>query len=198
MLTSSGQVRFSVVRKVHYPAEFVVSQIITVRNPFARLVSAFYDKLTADAPGHTYLYKAVSEKINRKYRNKRKNETARDIAGDGCATFEDFVNFLVFEPHPEKFDIHWIRYNDTCHPCEHQYDYIFKFETMVDDVRYLKDRLNFTAEHRQTFFPSGRYRSQEDVVQKTFASVPRDTVVKLHERYKVDFDLFGYDRPNWL
>jgi len=69
---------------------------------------------------------------------------------------------------------------------------------MVDDVRYLKDRLNFTAEHRQTFFPSGRYRSQEGVVQKTFASVPRDTVVKLYERYKVDFDIFGYDRPNWL
>ena len=69
---------------------------------------------------------------------------------------------------------------------------------MVDDVRYLKDRLNFTAGHRQTFFPSGRYRSQEGVVQKTFASVPRDTVVKLYERYKVDFDIFGYDRPNWL
>jgi len=173
-------------------------QIITVRNPFSRLVSAYYDKFPAGARGHTYLYKAFSEQLNKQYRHMRKNETERGKVGDGKATFEDFLNFLLSQPHPENFDLHWIRYNDTCRPCEHRYDYIFKFESMNEDVRYLADRLNLSAEQREIFFPPDSYTAKEDLVLKTFTTVPPELSQKLFERYKVDFDNFGYERPKWL
>jgi len=173
-------------------------QIITVRNPFSRIVSAYYDKMPPGARGNTNAFKSISKRIKENFKRYRRNATERNDTDTSHATFEDFVNYLVFGHRSVHDNVHWARYNDTCHPCHHRYDYIFKLESVDEDVRYLKDRLNLSVDEREVFFPSSKYVAQDDLVKKTFASVPRETALKLYEIYKTDFDNFGYEQPRWL
>ena len=171
---------------------------MTVRNPFSRLVSAYYSKLHKDGIGHGGIFKILSKRMSEKYRHMRKNVTERQETYGGSATFEDFVNCLVKGSKEETSDAHWRTYANQCHPCVHRYDYIFKFESMAEDVLYLEEKLNFTAEDRKAFFPLRQYKSQPDLVKEEFAKVPRETALKLYELYREDFENFGYERPKWL
>ena len=56
------------------------------------------------------------------------------------ASFEDFVNFLIYS-NPRgnlRNDANWRTYTATCTPCENRYDVIIKLETLEEDLKYLK------------------------------------------------------------
>ena len=137
----------------------------------------------------------MSQKINREYRHLRHNVTERNQTDNGSATFEDFVNFLV---RLTNFDDHWKRFNDLCNPCSSQYDYIAKFETLNNDMEYLKRKINLTDEHRKWFFPRQNYQTNWDLIKKTFKKVPNKLAYRLYEVYREDFEVFGYSLPKWM
>jgi len=127
----------------------------------------------------------------------RQDPGERNKTDDGAATFEDFINFLVYG-NGLAADAHWRTYTKQCYPCVHSYDYILKLETVDDDVRYLKENRNLSEEHKAIFFPPQKYKSQSELVKKTFSKIPRETLSKLYEFYKVDFHNSGYEKPKWL
>ena len=171
-------------------------QVITVRNPFSRLVSAYYDKMLTTSEGYTYAFKAISRGINKRFRHLRHNVIERNQTDDGTATFEDFVNSVVQSKGP--MNPHWTLYYDSCRPCEVQYDYIVKFETLNNDIEYLKQKLNVSSYHRQAFFPKSAYKANWDLVKKAFKKIPKELGLKLYEKYRIDFEMFGYEKPDWL
>ena len=173
-------------------------QIILVRNPFERIVSAYNDKLVPGGEGFSWYYAPISRNINRTYRHLRSNVTARNDIGDGTATFEDFVNFLVQLGPPANRDIHWKQYESICDPCVHNYDIIMKFDTYLDDFRYLKRYLNVSQYHLPAFFPPHNASTNTDKTENFMMTIPIELRRKLYEVYKRDFELFGYDKPSYL
>ena len=129
--------------------------MILVRSPFERVVSAYNDKMKIDSPGFTPTgFEPISRGIREGYCKFRANETERSMIGDGTATFEDFVNFLVRLRSPSEFDSHWMQFEHVCDPCNAGYDVIMKFDTYQDDFRYIKEFLNVSSNHFSAFFPS--------------------------------------------
>lgn len=176
----------------------LVLQVILVRHPFERLVSAYNDKMVPDGEGFSWYYAPISRDINRRFRHLRQNITARGDVGDGTATFEDFVNYLVQLGPPSNRDEHWRQYHATCDPCKHDYDVIMKFDTYLDDFESLKQLLNVSEHHRQDFFPPFQARTDNDKTKVFMKSIPVELRRKLYEIYRKDFELFGYDKPDYV
>ncbi|CAK8694585.1 unnamed protein product [Clavelina lepadiformis] len=171
--------------------------IITVRNPFERIVSAYYDKMRPQSEGFTSTYGPLSLRINQQFKKYRFVVNDRSL-NDRTATFEDFVNFLLHSKEPQANDPHWRSFQETCDPCTHEYDFIMKFETMFEDVAYLTRKLNVSSEHAKTFFHRWRTRFNTNNTEEYFKKLPTHLVQALYVKYEADFDLFGYPRPTWL
>ena len=143
------------------------------------------------------MYKAISQKINKKFRHLRHNVTERNQSDDGNATFEDFVNYLV-AINLEKADPHWKPFLESCKPCDAQYDYVIKFDTLNNDMEYLKQKLNISEYHRQAVFPPRNYKTNNNLVENAFKAIPKALAQKLYQAYHKDFEIFGYEKPSWL
>ena len=143
------------------------------------------------------MYKNLSLNINKQFRHLRHNVTERNQTDDGNATFEDFLNYLLTID-VMKCDLHFISYLAHCKPCEAEYDYIIQFETMQNDMEYLKQKLNISEYHRKAMFPARSFKTSAEKTTKTFEQIPPELSLKLYEKYRQDFEIFGYDKPKWL
>lgn len=168
--------------------------IITVRHPFMRVISAFRDKM--DPEQKSWFYRPFARRIEAAFRQRRHRAKDRNLPLTGVPTFEDFVNFLTSDPNFERFnDGHWKSFDRLCKPCASRYDVIVKMETIDDDMRYLQRKLHVTTPY-EVFFRSS-LRKKYDACE-AYASLPPHLITKLYQRYKTDFQLFGYSWPAWL
>ena len=149
------------------------------------------------SPGYSFFYKALSRKINKQYRHLRHNVSERSQTDDGNATFEDFVNYLL-SVDIMTTDLHFRSYLGTCKPCDADYDYVIKFETLANDMEYLKQKLNISDYHRQAVFPNRDFKTNPNLVIDTFRQIPGNLALQLYEKYRIDFDIFGYEKPEWI
>ena len=54
------------------------------------------------------------------------------------ATFAEFLESIANHyPETREQDIHWEPYWSACYPCDIQYDYILKLETIEEDSEWL-------------------------------------------------------------
>ena len=166
-----------------------------MRNPFSRLVSAYLGKMLPTGRGYLPSYLHVSNKINKEFRHLRHNVSERNTP-DVDATFEDFVNYLVHGNFDK--DPHWNSYTNFCKLCQTEYNYIVKFETLNNDMEYLKQKLNISSYHRQAIFPKKNYKTNWDLVKSTFKTIPKELGLKLYKKYRIDFEMFGYEKPDWF
>ena len=148
--------------------------------------------------GFSHMYETISRDVNKKYRHLRQNITARLATDDGTATFEDFANYLIDLGGPEEMDMHWRQFESLCDPCNYEYDMILKFDTLDEDLTYLKEYLNISAYHLPAFFPTGKTKTNNELTSMFMKSLHISLRVKLYELYKRDFELFGYDKPLYV
>ena len=169
-------------------------KFLFVRNPFERLTSTFRNKFVDSYD--LKLFKEIYGKyILKKY---RPNATLGDKrAGDGV-NFHEFVQYIVDSPSedPSYFDRHWERYDRLCLPCLIYYDFIGKFETLLDDADYLLRVLDLND---KVSFPD-KLASNYSIPTKAltnlfFQNLSPELRDKLYQVYKHDFDLFGYKKP---
>lgn len=123
-------------------------------------------------------------------------EAGHDIA------FRDFAQYIV-DTGLDHVNIHFKSIENLCSPCDFPYDYIVRAETAMEDLWYVLDKINTTMEGFRKHVPiqprdkNGKvdenpWNSEADNVRTLFKTVPRETIVKLMEMYKSDFDRFGY------
>lgn len=146
--------------------------------------------------GQTSYYEAISRDIWALYHNRRTNVTERSIPKEnGRASFEDFANALV-----DNYlqDSHFWSYYSTCKPCDHDYDYIIKFETLKEDIAYLKDFLHIPDEYEKAFFDQSYYNTKEEETRRLFGTIPKELGRKLYDKYALDFKMFGYSKPDYI
>ena len=154
-------------------------KFIFVREPLHRILSAFKDKFIGKNRNFS---KNIRKLIVKALRPKD-----LDKYGDNNVTFPEFVQYYSQEIPRNP---HWRQYEDLCHPCVINYDFIGHLESMAEDASLLlqmagiDDRINFPPIHNAT--------SSRDMVHY-YSKVPPEYVVRLAELYRNDFELFGYE-----
>ena len=183
--------QISDIARQHYPSldypaadELLKSskiRFMIVRHPFERILSAYRDKLenSTAGPEHgtVHFYQKYGRKIVEKYRIAKSSKIE--------PTFEEFVHYLIDTDLSLYADDHWIPYYLFCTPCSIDYDVIIHFETIQEDLRMLLDLIGDNSGPEKVHSNSPKRSSYYD-------GLSRDLIVKLHEKYKVDFEMFGY------
>ncbi|KAK7086210.1 hypothetical protein SK128_014256 [Halocaridina rubra] len=108
------------------------TKIILVRDPFARIVSAYLDKIAMKR------FKKICRFIIGKYRQEGSEKA------QSPPTFEEFVRFLVdhtpstdniWAKRNHRSDRHWFHYYANCAPCDIHYDVVATMESVHNDTR---------------------------------------------------------------
>ena len=109
--------------------------------------------------------------------------------------FERFVTLLVekklgeVDPHIEPF---W----RACDYCYLDYEVIGKMDTFTNDSNYIMSKTGMRASIEQEHISSGG--STSDLAKVYFAKLPNKLIEKLHQLYKIDFEMFNYDHKDFL
>uniref|UniRef100_A0A8C2KHL6 Carbohydrate sulfotransferase n=1 Tax=Cyprinus carpio TaxID=7962 RepID=A0A8C2KHL6_CYPCA len=169
-------------------------KFVFVREPFERLVSAYRNKFTRSY--NTAFHKRYGTKIIRRH---RVDPQAEALEKGNDVSFEEFVYYLV-DPQTQReepFNEHWERVHSLCHPCLIHYDVVGKYETLVQDSRYI---LKLAGAEGEVKFPamSKSTRTTGDMAAKFFNNISPFYQKKLFNLYRMDFLLFNYSVPAYL
>ena len=170
---------------------------MVVRHPFERILSAYRDKME-NSTAEPFYYTRYGLVMIMKYRLMR-------VTGPKEPTFEEFVRYLI-DANMQFTDEHWTPYYVYCTPCLVDYNLIMYFETLEQDVQLLIHLLNSKLRQRntnhslidghlewkhKTLSVAGR-KSAERNLRSYYSQLDKTTVRKLYEKYRLDFELFGY------
>ncbi|NXL31416.1 CHSTC sulfotransferase, partial [Glaucidium brasilianum] len=173
------------------------TKFLFVRDPFVRLISAFRSKFELE---NEEFYRRFAIPMLKLYSNHTNLPTSVSEAfGAGLkVSFSDFIQYLL-DPRTEKmvpFNEHWRQIYRLCHPCQIDYDFIGKLETLDEDAAYLLQLLK--VDRLLRFPPSYRNRTASSWEDNWFAKIPLAWRQQLYKLYEADFVLFGYPKPENL
>ncbi|XP_063056104.1 carbohydrate sulfotransferase 12-like [Engraulis encrasicolus] len=173
------------------------TKFLFVRDPFVRLISAFRNKFVEN---NDVFYKQYARGMLQKYGKCPKPPASfrQALAAGIRLKFSHFIQYLL-DPETEKrgpYDPHWRQVHRMCHPCQINYDFVGKLETLDEDAEHL---LRILRVDNVVRFPvSGRNQTNRNWEQEYFAGVPYKWRRQLYKLYEADFRLFGYDKPKEL
>jgi len=111
-------------------------------------------------------------------------------------TLEEFLEYVLStDLLGAGFSSHWAPYWRSCTPCHFSYDIIMKLETGADDLAYLWQRTGLDSqapipwENRS----SGTSTRQSAELKEFLSGLPRDLILRVHEKFLLDYKMFGYD-----
>ncbi|KAJ7305940.1 hypothetical protein JRQ81_010306 [Phrynocephalus forsythii] len=172
------------------------TKFLFVRDPFVRLISAFRSKFELE---NDEFYRRFAVPMLKLYSNHTSVPTSVSAAFEAGlrVTFSDFIRYLL-DPRTEKlapFNEHWRQVYRMCHPCQIEYDFVGKLESLDEDAAHLLQLLK--VDHLR-FPPSYRNRTASSWEEDWFASIPVAWRRQLYKLYEADFVLFGYPKPEHL
>ncbi|KAM3864645.1 carbohydrate sulfotransferase 12-like [Diretmus argenteus] len=172
------------------------TKFLFVRDPFVRLISAFRNKFAR--PNEDF-YRQFGSVMLSRYGNVSGGvpETAAEAFAAGIKpTFQQFMTYLL-DPETEKeaaFNEHWRQVYRLCHPCQVQYDFIGRLETLETDSEQLLRILG--VDHLLRFPTGARNRTAASWERDWFTQIPMAMRRELYKLYEPDFELFGYPKPD--
>jgi len=111
-------------------------------------------------------------------------------------SLEEFLEYILStDLLGAGFSSHWAPYWRSCTPCHFSYDIIMKLETGSDDLAYLwqKTGLDSQAPIPWENRSSGTSTRQSAELKEFLSSLPRDLILRVHEKFQLDYKMFGYD-----
>lgn len=148
-------------------------KFLFVRDPLERLLSGYRDKLLHKNSYYQTIQKAIINKSSNKSRQ--------------YPEFHEFLNH-IFSGGVLADDIHWSHYIDVCNPCQVNYNFVGKLDSLKQDVNCILPRLGMGP-----WFPfPTNPRSSEDKVKKYFSKLPQDIRDKSSKKWHNDIRAFGY------
>ncbi|XP_061428096.1 carbohydrate sulfotransferase 8-like [Lethenteron reissneri] len=171
------------------------TNVLFVREPMERLVSAFRDKLQRPNP---YYQSTVGRSIISRY---RRNASAESLRTGRDVTFGEFARFLLdpLRP-PGSDDPHWEAAHRLCLPCALPYGFVGKLESSPQDSDVLLRRAGAPRglAYPQAARGRGGGRGRESSVSLAVQYLSRLSAATrraLYAAYYRDYALFGYPRP---
>ncbi|XP_043567048.1 carbohydrate sulfotransferase 12 [Chiloscyllium plagiosum] len=173
------------------------TKFLFVRDPFVRLISAFRSKFEIK---NEDFYNRFAIPMLQLYANcSDPPSTVNEAFSAGIKpSFVNFIQYLL-DPHTEKnmpFNEHWRQVYRLCHPCQINYDFIGKLESLDEDANFLLKLLN--VEKLVQFPQSLRNRTVKSWENDWFSKIPVAWRKQLYELYMPDFVIFGYPKPTNL
>ncbi|XP_035826128.1 carbohydrate sulfotransferase 11 [Aplysia californica] len=169
-------------------------KFVFVREPFERLLSAFRNKFETNTLSAAYFRKQFGRKIIEKY---RENPTKEAVELGTDLKFEEFVNYLTDPKRKLHLNEHWDKFQDLCHPCIVNYDFIGKLPNIDKDSGYVLERTGIADKVK---FPSrseskyGRLGT-DSYMKKYYTQIPKKSLIQLFNMYKADFAIFNFTIP---
>ncbi|XP_034285539.1 carbohydrate sulfotransferase 9 isoform X2 [Pantherophis guttatus] len=168
------------------------TKIIFVRDPMERLVSAFRDKF--EHP-NIYYHPVFGKAIIKKY---RPNADKKALTTGSGVKFKEFIQYLLDPYRPLGMDIHWEQINKLCYPCDIDYNFIGKFETLEKDANYILKLINAPDEVQFPHFKdrhSTDKRTNSEVIRKYLSEIPAAERLQVYGFYYLDYLMFNYTIP---
>ena len=153
---------------------------------FVSYLISEYNTSTSFFSNHFSFYKLDPLKLDRK--------TAVHIAQR-----IDKVHYPKLLPKGSKyFNEHWAQFSTLCHPCHISYDYVVKFETLLDDAAYVLTKLGPHNQCMEQKYPElfNRIESSSSKLDMYFSTLTQNQLAALKKIYSIDLKLFGYDSSN--
>ncbi|XP_075035645.1 carbohydrate sulfotransferase 12 [Mixophyes fleayi] len=173
------------------------TKFIFVRDPFVRLISAFRSKFELE---NEDFYRSFAIPILTRYSNRTNvPPSAGEALSSGTKpSFSQFIQYLLDVRTEEQrpFNEHWRQVYRLCHPCQIDYDFIGKLETLDEDTSQLLRQLNIDSLFQ--FPPSYRNLTASSWEEDWFSKIPLEWRQKLYKLFEADFVLFGYPKPDIL
>ncbi|XP_028669766.1 carbohydrate sulfotransferase 12 [Erpetoichthys calabaricus] len=173
------------------------TKFLFVRDPFLRLISAYRSKFAIE---NEEFYKSFAVTMLKRFTNHTdppKSVVDAFVAGIK-PSFSNFIQYLL-DPQTEKhapFNEHWRQMYRLCHPCQINYDFVGKLETLDEDAEFLLKLLK--VDDLVQLPPSFHNKTVSSWEEEWFASIPVEWRQQLYELYEADFKLFGYPKPEKL
>jgi hypothetical protein len=150
-------------------------RLLVVRNPYARLVSAWRNKILVCEPGFEYIHERISGGVPPSHKK-------------SLISFDAFIRFVTEE------DL------DTCNPhwrrqVSHSFFPAMNF-SCIGQTEKLQDALSALQRHAG----SGVGLQTRTINASGFQKDPAITAEladKIYDLYRLDFETFGYDRDSW-
>ena len=111
-------------------------RVITARDPYTRLWSAYIDKF--------WLPSGWKDKGIQVIKMVRSNATSHSKSCGHDVTFSEFLQYVINIGHSMNFwgyDYHWLPVTDICNPCKFNPHYIVKQETFFTDFKLILGRV---------------------------------------------------------
>ena len=168
-------------------------KITFVREPMERVLSAYRNKF-ADDHNNRKFHHRYGVNIIKKY---RKNFTG-EVTDEHYTTFNEFVNYLIDLRPRDEHDAHWDLQYNLCSPCDINYDFIGKYDTLKSDAALA---LQFMGADKVVTFPDigtkPAGRETKTKMKTFFSQVSEDEFMRLEKTYEEDYELFGFDKPKY-
>ena len=182
---------FTPEEKVNIYSNGTYFRFLFVRHPLERLLSGYRNKiqpLFLNRPLLNGIWDEVSS-------DEQKLEKYKELDVHG---FHAFMRYLIIRgksPYGGGTVRHWKRYYDLCRVCGHDWDFIGKMETIFEDSEEVFKRAGVSG--RVHYGYASKSTDYEKMV-RYYKGLPKSVVLKVYEMFEVDFEIFGYDIPDWL
>ncbi|XP_071537258.1 carbohydrate sulfotransferase 11-like [Panulirus ornatus] len=172
--------------------DFTAIRIMSSRYPFDRLVSAYRDKYHDGQPMYAERFmKGALKSLGREVGKAKVSITFPEFLTHVLTTHINYQRKRV------PVNPHWNRYSDICSPCSLHYDYIVKIETYSEDLSYIVKKFGIkrvNAEYKRHATTNNQSVDYSDYYKNVKPSLLRE----IYKFYKIDFDMFAYDIPDFL
>ncbi|CAH1394088.1 unnamed protein product [Nezara viridula] len=171
---------------------------IIVRHPFERLLSAYRDKIQYALP-NTPHQKLGNEIISKFRENSIQGRRKKAFYNPRWPTLPEFVNYLVdIKKKGLPMDMHWAPITEFCTPCQIHFDIIIKFETLMEDQKYLIQVAGLKGKIKPEWKNPSKGRVTTDVVNNYYSQLTVKQILQLYYLYRYDFELFEYSISDYL
>ena len=183
-------------------------KFIFVRHPFERLSSYFHmlyfqiyypNKIEKKWKEHLLRH----QQILVDYEIQDMNKTEKDTKNE--TLFQRFAELVIHQVSTKNviYQTHFWPYTDLCKACLVSYDFIGHVETFDDDIQKIADRFpenqvlqKMRKSKRLNCRSNCRVNDVGPKYERDYKQLKQETIVRLYEIYKNDFEFGGYDYPH--
>jgi len=165
-----------------YPANSSTPAFLVTRHPFARVASAFRNKLEDRTKSHDgeYFYKTYSKQIIKYSRGSWNLHEPEP-------TFAEFIHFLI-NTDIEQYDEHWQPVALRCRMCQLQYSHILHYENLAEEWPQFLQNIGLNQNLELPWENKGAASS----LKNYFDIISQHEKDQLYSKFEADFKMFGY------
>ena len=110
------------------------------------------------------------------------------------ALFRHIANLSLHDAQEWQYDNHWRPQTMLCNPCAVNYDFVVRFESMIEDGNHLLKYLqkNDPEEKVALFDDSHPASTDDEKTARAFEQISTKTQDQLKKLYSDDFNILGY------